>query len=288
MEFRRASEDDLAGEFAVFGATMKELRDRRGAPGWPVGEFDPTGRWAGVHRHLLAHDGERSYVAEDNGRVVGFTAALVRDDCWFFSALFIAPDVQGRGVGRELLDRAWGSQHRRRITITESIQPVSSGLYASRRMLPITPILALAGKPTVEAVDGLEPAPPNAEALRTLDQAAYGFDRSVDHEFWGRVSSSKTLWVRDGEAVAYSYREPRMVGPVAGRDPQSAALALRSELARDQEEEVGLQVPGTSTALVAVALAAGLRFVGDPGLLMLSPAEDPPPNALAIRDYWLY
>jgi hypothetical protein len=40
--------------------------------------------WAGVHRHLLAHDGERSVVAEVDGRIVGFTAALVRGDCWFF------------------------------------------------------------------------------------------------------------------------------------------------------------------------------------------------------------
>jgi GNAT superfamily N-acetyltransferase len=288
MEFRRASEDDLAGEFAVFGAAMKELHDRRGAPGWPVREFDPTSRWAGIHRHLLLHDGERSYVAEEDGRVVGFTAALVRGDCWFFSALFIDPDFQGRRIGRELLDRAWNGAHRRRIAITESIQPISTGLYASRGMLPITPILELSGKPTVEPAEELEPTSPTAEALRILDLAAYGFDRRVDHEFWGGASSSKTVWVRDGEAVAYSYREPGMVGPVAGRDPQSAALALGAELARDQDEVVVLQSPGTSTALVEVALAAGLRFVRDPGLLLVCPAEGLPPKALAIRDYWLY
>jgi hypothetical protein len=79
-----------------------------------------------------------------------------------------------------------------------------------------------------------------------------------------------------------------MVGPVAGRDPMAAALALRAELARDQAEVVSVQIPGTATALVQVALAVGLRFVGDPSLLMLSPADNPPPTALAIRDSWLY
>jgi hypothetical protein len=155
-------------------------------------------------------------------------------------------------------------------------------------MLPITPILELSGKPTAKPVNELEAAPPSAEALGAIDLVAYGFDRTVDHEFWGRVNSQKTVWVRDGEPVAYSYREPGMVGPVAGRDPASAALALRAELARDPDSVVDVQVPGTSTAVVEVALAAGLRFTGDPGLLLLSPADGPPPTALAIRDSWLY
>jgi GNAT superfamily N-acetyltransferase len=288
MEFRRASEADFPGEFAVFSAAMKELHDRRGAPGWVIGEYDPAGRWAATHRHLLLHDGERSYVAEEDHRVVGFTAAWVRDDCWFFSALFVDPEFQDRGIGRELLERAWDGAHHRRITITESIQPISTGLYASRGMLPITAVLELSGTPTAQPVSELDAVPPGAEALRAIDLAAYGFDRRVDHEFWGRVTSYQTAWIRGGEAVAYSYRQPGLVGPVAGRDPESAALALRAEFARDQDSVVNLQVPGTSTALIEVALAAGLRFVRDPGLLLLSPADSPPPTALVIGDSWLY
>jgi GNAT superfamily N-acetyltransferase len=288
MEFRRASEADLPGEFAVFCSAMKELHDRRGAPGRLIGEYDPTARWAGVHRHLLLHDAERSYVAVEDERLVGFAAAWVRDDCWFFSDLFVDPDCQGRGIGRELLARVWGGTHRRRTTITESIQPISTGLYASRGMLPITPVLEISGRPTAQPVGELDAVPPSGEALRAIDLAAYGFDRRVDHEFWGRASSHKTVWVRHGDAVAYSYREPGVVGPVAGRDAESAALALRAELARDEDSIVVLQIPGTSTALIEVALAAGLRFAREPGLLLLSPADSPPPKALVIRDSWLY
>jgi hypothetical protein len=63
---------------------------------------------------------------------------------------------------------------------------------------------------------------------------------------------------------------------------------LRAELARDQDSVIDLSVPGTSTKLVETALAAGLRLAHDPGLLMVAPADHPPPTALAIRDYWLY
>jgi GNAT superfamily N-acetyltransferase len=286
VAFRPASEADLAGEYAVFIAAQEELHARRGAP-WSAPPFDLSGRWAHVHRHLLAHDGERSFVAEDDGRIVGFTAAIVRDDCWFFSALFIDPAYQGQGVGRQLLDLAWDEPHQQRITITEAIQPVSTGIYSRRGLLPVAPVLALTGRPQADAtVELLVPTTPSPEAMRTIDLAAYGFDRNVDHQFWARTSSRATLWLRDDEPCAYSYRGLFGIGPVAGRDPASAAHALQAELANSSDEEIRVDIPGSATALIQVALSAGLRFT-DPGLLLLSPADQQPPSAYAIHSYWL-
>ena len=280
-----ASEADLEGEFAVFVAAQHELHARRGGD-WPVRSFDPTDRWTAVHRHLLKHDGERSYVAEDANRIVGFTAAIVRGDCWYFSALFVHPEYQGKGLGRRLFELAWDGSCRRRITITEAIQPVSNMLYAHHGLLPVTPVLDLAGAPRIAPVDGLEPAPPDPEALHMLDVAAYGFDRRVDHELWARTCSRGTLWMWHDEAVAYSYVGPFGVGPVAGCDAVSAARALQAELARCSGQQVEMSIPGTAIALVDVALSAGLRFT-DPGLLLLSPADQAPPTALALHSYWL-
>lgn len=291
MEFRRASEPDLAGEYTVFTAAQQELHTRRGAA-WTAPAFDPSGMWAQVHRHLLAHDGDRSHVAEEDGRIVGFTAALVRGDCWFFSALFIDPAYQSRGIGRRLLDLAWDGTCRRRITITEAIQPVSTGLYAARGLLPVTPVLGFTGRPaTGPGDDALQPATARAEALRAIDLAAYGFDRAVDHEFWARTSARATLWLRAGEPCAYSYGgslfyRGGLIGPVAGRDAASAAHALRAELAASAGQEIRVDIPGSATTLVEVALTAGLRLT-DPGLLLLSPAEQPPPTRYAIHSYWL-
>ena len=285
MEFRSSSEADLEGEFTVFVAAQQELHTRRGVE-YPARPFEPTGRWAAVHRHLLKHDGDRSFVAEDATRIVGFTSAMVRGDCWYFSALFVHPEYQGKGVGRRLLDRAWDGPYRRRITITEAIQPVSNTLYARRGLLPVTPVLDMAGVPRIAPIDGLEPVPPDPDALRMLDVAAYGFDRAVDHELWARTCSRATVWRWHGEPVAYSYLSPFGVGPVAGRDAGSAAQALQAELARCAGQEVEVAIPGTAIALVQIALNAGLRFT-DPGLLLLSPADQQPPSALALHSYWL-
>ena len=266
-------------------AAQKELHNRRGAT-WTPGPFDPSGGWAQVHRHLLARDGERSFVAEQNGRIVGFTAALVRGDCWFLSALFVDPAAQAQGVGCRLLELAWRGSHRRRITITEAIQPVSTGLYAQRGLLPMTPVLAFAGQPAIEArEDEFERAAPTPDALRAIDLAAYGFDRELDHEFWTRTSAPPMVWLRGGEPCADSYPGLFAIGPIAGVDGASATHALRAKLAARAREQIRVDIPGTATLLVRVALEAGLRL-DDPGLLLLSPSEDPP-TALAIHSYWM-
>ena len=281
MEIRHTTDADLPVLDAVFRAAIGELFRRHGfEPPNP-----PPEAFAAQHRHLLRHDAERCFVAEDEGRVVAFVAALERGDAWFLSSLFVRPEHQGRGLGRALLERAWGGEGRRRLTLTDSIQPISNGLYARCGLVPTTPLLALVGTPQVEG-ETLDPSGPTAEALAALDAAAYGFDRSVDHAYWRGVGKS-TLWLRDGEPAAYSYVVGgAWIGPVAGVDPRAAASALRSELAR-AEGPVRVLVPGTSRDLVETALAAGLRIGGPPGLLLLS-AGLPPPTSLAISGYTLF
>ena len=229
MDFRPATPGDLAAEFEVFDLAQRELYARRGAT-WAGRDF---AGWERLHRHLLQNDGDRSFVAEESGRVVGFTAAWVREDVWFLSALFVLPECQGRGIGSRLLNLAWGEGHRRRITITEALQPVSTATYARRGLIPTTPILNFEGEPLAMAPQRYEPAAPDPDSLRLLDRAAYGFDRSVDHAFWSETAERATLWLADGEAAAYSYVSAGgLIGPVAGRDETSAANALRAELAR--------------------------------------------------------
>jgi GNAT superfamily N-acetyltransferase len=286
VDLRQARESDFAGEYAVFFAAQEELHNRRGAP-WSVPPYDASSKWAQVHRHLLEHDRERCFVAVDDGCVVGYTAAWARKDWWFFSALFIAPEYQGRGLGRGLCELAWAGDYAHRITITEAIQPISTAIYAKRGLLPVTPMLCFAGKPQIDAsAVTLERTLPTAESLRLIDLAAYGFDRRVDHEFWSRTSSAPAvLWLRNGEPCAYSYRAGfRGLGPIAGVDGTSAAQALRAELA-NTIEETRIDIPGTATALVEVALEAGLRM-RDPGLLLLQPPHLLP-TAYAIHSYFL-
>jgi GNAT superfamily N-acetyltransferase len=282
MEIRPTTDADVPALDEVFRAAIGDVFRRHAfEPPNP-----PPEAFAAQHRHLLRHDAERCFVAEDGGRVVAFAAALERGDTWFLSSLFVRPDHQGRGFGRALLERVWGDERRRRLTLTDSIQPISNGLYARHGLVPTTPLLALVGTPRVEDRDGLEPAAPTADALAALDLTAYGFDRSVDHAYWSGVGRG-TVWLRGGEPASYSYVvDGAWVGPVGGVDGPAAADALRAELART-EGQARVLVPGTSRELVETALAADLRIGGPPGLLLLS-AGVRAPTSLAISGYTLF
>jgi hypothetical protein len=49
---------------------------------------------------------------------------------------------------------------------------------------------------------GLEAVPPESAALATLDSGADGFDRAVDHRFWGERAAQANLWLLGGEPIA--------------------------------------------------------------------------------------
>lgn len=282
--FRPATEADIEAERAVFCAAQGDLMERHNFPP----PSPPPDAFRLHHRHLLRHDADRCHVAEVDGAVVAFGAAIVRGDVWFLSHLFVHPDVQGRGVGRRVLELCWGRGYRQRMTITDAIQPISNGLYAQHGLIPTTPMLCLEGEPRIHCAGALAAGAVEPAALAMIDRSAYGFSRAVDHELWG-LTRRATLWRQHGVPVAYSYvATDGAIGPVAGVDPASAAGALRWELARTAGGAVRVCIPGTAAEMIAVALQAGLRFGSSPPGLLLQTPPASPPRALAVSSYGLY
>jgi GNAT superfamily N-acetyltransferase len=280
VEIRATTAEDLPELLALFLASIGSVYEPHGfAPPVP-----PPGAFEAQHLHLLDTDPERCFVATSRGRYLAYVAAWLRGRDWFLGSLFVAPAAQGSGIGTRLLDAVWGVDGEvRRRTLTDAIQPISNALYGRRGLVPATPVLSFSGSP-VGAESTLTAG--TADDAVAIDEAAYGFDRSVDHRLWGEIAE-RTVWLRDGRPAAYSYRFPTgAVGPVAGIDPAAAAAALDGEIAR-ADGSIGVRIPGSSRTLVERALAAGLRLSATPGLLLLSDGT-PPPTALAISGYTLY
>jgi GNAT superfamily N-acetyltransferase len=281
VNYRRAMLADAGAEHAVFcRATGPLMRAHDYA--WEDPPFD---RFEPGLRHLLAYDAERCWVAEIAGEVVGYTAAIIRDDTWFFSMLFIDPQAQGRGIGRTLFELAAERAPRRRLTITDSIQPISNALYGRRGLLPLTPLLPMRGESRVDEPSDLELGEPSFDDIAAVDRVAYEFERGVDHAYWASQGQRRG-WYRHGELVAYSYRWPDgRIGPLAGVDPASAAAALKAELGF--HGPVFLEIPGSARSLVSTALETGLRIVPPMGLLLGSDDVNAP-TALAISTYGFF
>ena len=272
MDLRPAADGDLPVLHDIFVAAVRGVFEPHlFAP--PAPRFEV---FASLQRHI-ARTGSSVVATGGDGRIVGFASAWQRGDDWFLASLFVDPEAHGRGVGRALLDSVWGVAATRR-TITDAIQPISNGLYGRRGLVPATPVLGFTGRPRTSVAPRARPEPTD---LGAIDAAAYGFDRAVDHAYWQQHARRTTC------AHAYSYAFPGgEIGPVAGLDAAAAARALAGELAR-ADGEVRLRVPGSSRALVEVALAAGLQPTPVPGLLLLSESAAPP-TALAIAGYALY
>lgn len=282
VTYRPATEDDIEAEHRVFVAAEGGLLERHGF-GWPTAP--PLETLAPGLRHLIRADGARAFVAVVDGAVVGYSNAFVREDAWFLASLFIDPGHQGRGIGRRLVERSIAGAPRRRMTITDAIQPISNALYARFGLLPATPIIGFAGASDISSGTELVPTEATPDTLGALDRIAYGFDRAIDHAFW-RSQAEPTLWRRSGEPVAYSYRWPTgRIGPICGRDGPSAADALKAELLDGAPHRV--DIPGSSRTLMAAALGAGLQLRAPAGLLLVSD-DAPLPTSLAISSYGLY
>jgi hypothetical protein len=205
--------------------------------------------------------------------------------------LFVLPDFQGSGLGRELLERILPSDDGiARAVATDSAQPISNALYARYGMVPRIPLMSLTGLPQHPEAFGELPSgvvplpfeeiaagPPEGqghrlltEAVDALDAELAGSTHPIDHRFLRTESRHGWLYRGpDGEPVGYGYAgEAGRVGPVAVRDAALLGPVLGHLTSAVQPRGAfAMWVPGSADQAVVTALAAGFRLDAFPVLL---------------------
>ena len=210
--------------------------------------------------HLQATDPERFVVATTTSgsdgssgptreRIVGFVSAIVREHLWYLSTLFVLPELQGKGVGRRLLEHVLPADvEMTRATATDSAQPTANALYATHGIMPRMPLLSLVGLADQPAAFGSLPAgitpvafeklaagSPDSQgqrdlvlAIDRLDRELFGVARPQDHRYLRTEGRHGWLYHGpDGQPVGYGYAgEAGRLGPVAVRDPDLLAPIL--------------------------------------------------------------
>jgi GNAT superfamily N-acetyltransferase len=281
LTYRPATDADLDACGRIWRLAINEYLPGVGQPPMPE---DLSGIRR-LHAHLLSTDPNLFWVAERDGRIVGFTAATARSDVWFLSMLFVMPDEQRTGVGSALLARTMPpSGDGRAIAVgSDSAYPHSNGLYARLGMPARMPVWLATGRPRPgwrppALPAGITAAPIAGDAegrveaalqaeLDALDRVTLGLVRPQDHQFLRRGGSRGWAY-RDGDGglAGYAYvaasgriapaavREAALLGPVIGHlliayEPPGASAAW---------------LPGGSDGAIEVLLDAGLRFEGFP------------------------
>jgi ribosomal protein S18 acetylase RimI-like enzyme len=284
--YRPARDTDVERTYEVFVQAADDLGARLGRPARASVSAPPV-RALLVRRAVLRHDGERFWVAESDGVVVGFGMAILRDDVWHLAALHVMPAFQGRGIGSALIRRTLdGTRPTTVLTVlTDASNPISNALYLRFGMLPQDSILAFdglvegveAGGPVNMAggegatggVRGLTTRPLDLQrdqaALASIDLATIGFARPTDHVMWTTVPGlAGHLALRGGVVRGYLYAsDAGAIGPGAVHDPADLAPALELAAldARDRgASSLHVRVGGSARTAVAWLIEHGFRL----------------------------
>jgi GNAT superfamily N-acetyltransferase len=268
-----------------------------------------------LYQHLQATDPGRFLVATRSDptdaephreRIVAFVSAVERGDLWFLSMLFVLPEEQASGIGRQLLDHVLPDPARGMTlgTATDSAQPISNALYSRYGMVPRMPLLDLTGElrfperlaslpdgvtatpfedvvgegGTAGAADGAAGAGHRrlASIVNALDRDTLGVEHSQDHA-WMRTTERRGFLYRSagGDVLGYGYGSPvGRVGPVAVVDPSLVPPILGHLLrAIPARGASAIWTPGHAGEAVRMLLDAGLRLEPFPILLCWSDAR---------------
>ncbi|MDX6296416.1 MAG: hypothetical protein QOI51_273 [Nocardioidaceae bacterium] len=234
---------------------------------WPPPQLrsgERASRWAERLRHLLEHDAPGCWVVEQEGAVVGCSVALLREGMWGLSSLAVHPDMQGRGLGRQLLEAALTHGPWSAGLICSSSDPKAIRRYRLAGF-EIHPTMLMWGRVRREAIPALpglrDGTVADIDLLDDIDRSARGFAHGIDHEIL--VRQLPLLVTEDGSSRGYAYVMPGG-SPylVAATDHAAAQVVLWGALAFSTPD-VPIdfsEVTSHQTWAVDLGLSAGLEL----------------------------
>lgn len=153
----------VVGDVPAAGAIQRATHVQRAARLHEPHQDKPQASIAVFERTLARfvradHEGmPLCHVAERDEAIVGYAAAIRREDLWGLALLFVTPDEQGRGIGQGLLERSLTSAADARVRLIRASdhpqaarryfaaacacfpQPGSAGRRTEPRCPPICP-----------------------------------------------------------------------------------------------------------------------------------------------------
>lgn len=214
--------EDVDGAFGVGRAALFSAGELESEEALRARQIDRIG-------HLLETDPGGSWVAEHDGAIAGVAQALVRGPVWGFSLFAVAAEVQGRGVGRRLLEAALthGGDAVRGWIVLSTELPAAMRRYA-RAGLDLHPAVAARGIADRSRMPGV--------AARVQDAGEAGL--ALADELGRRVRGAGhardlPVFLRNGFRLltfddrAFAVLAPTgVVSLLAARDPEAAQAVL--------------------------------------------------------------
>jgi hypothetical protein len=233
---------DVPGAVEAFDSGFLVMRARYGLP-VTASSLQNDRRRQNRTRHFLATDPGGSWVADDEGLIVGMSQSFVREGYWVLSQLGAVPGRQGRVLGRQLLRLAHShGDPDSPGTIQCSRDPKAMALYANIGF-SLHPVVAAWGPlrpgavtrpPEVVRYEGNAVTDTELDVVTTVDRAVRGSARTIDVEMMLSGGGTRLLLHED---QAYAVAMDDRIVTLGARTEASASLVLRAMLAETPEGE---------------------------------------------------
>lgn len=252
-----------------------------GVDGRPsVREPHRAAAWRARTTLLLERDGPGCWVADLDGEVVGVATSLRRETLWVLATYAVRPDLQGRGLGRLLLE-ATGSYAAGalRWMLTSTSDPRAVRRYRAAGF-EVHPQMVLEGVADAGRLDTprhvRDGRAGDREWMDSLDRGLRGAGRGDDHAL---LAATHPLRVVDRpHRRGYAYLGPDSTALLlAASDRRSASELLTDALLRGAGTDLRQrQVTAANQWALDVGLAAGLRVRAE-GYLCVRGVKPPSP-----------
>jgi len=238
VSIRLMTEADVPAVAEIIAVAFNDVFQRHGfPPPWPEPEAARI-----VPSLYVSYPGARGFVAQLDGRVVGSGFVLVRGDNAGIGPVSVAPEAQGSGAGRAimecLLDEVRDCPSVR--LIQEAFNTASFSLYTKLGFVvrDVAPLLVAEDprpKPPADPPSVRAMTPADLESVAALDERLTGMRR--EHDFALLLGfASQLVCERDGRLTGFLFRAPfgdsTLLAPAAaeGTDDLKALLCGAVEL----------------------------------------------------------
>ena len=276
FDIRPMDHADVAAAEVVWQEAFADMRARVHLPARPHDD-EQAERTRRRLQYFLESDPGGSWVATWHDEVVGLAQAIRRGQLWILSLFGVTVQVQGRGVGRQLLDRVLGyAGPDAPGLILSSCDPRAMRRYVTAGFA-LHPVVAALGRVHHERL----PAPHEVREGWTADiPLADKVDEFVRGAGRGRdiahlLDDGARMLVVEGRGYAVVRGSQPVL--LAAMDEAAARTLLVATLAggpADQEVEVGWLGGGQQWA-IDIVVAAGLELRPS-GAIMIRGLTNPP------------
>lgn len=275
ITYRQGSLEDNPAAFDVFLPSLEDLGRRSGFMAITGGDNpEVMANLRALRSPMFEHiqrTVDQFWLAEDDGRAIGYARSILRDGLQELCELFVLPGCQASGVGHELIRRALpdiGAKDRVIIATSDAralVLYMKAGVYAR------FPTVTFSRRPRDRAYSaGLEirlllDRPQDLAAIAHIDRQVIGHAHDVDHR-WLLAQRQGYLYTHNGVLLGYGYVGIGDCGPFALLDPAwypdvlSHAESMVARLKPGEADEVYFEIPMINRHAVDYLLGEGYQM----------------------------